>query len=150
MADTTTTERWLDRRALIEVHIQDWEAVLMTQPAPRDMINATSKLHAAQLQLLAVDIAEELEHTPTAEGRAALAMLVATADGSHVAAGQASKRLEELRAVRIAAEEDERRARLLATSPTEALTHLAIQLLQAPPGDRQWLADVLTTGKLPD
>lgn len=141
---------WDDRRDMIQDQINDFEALLELDILPRERINALTKLHAAQNRLVHLAIAEELERSDCPEHRARVSMVMATADGSHVAAGQASRELDRLVQDRLAREAAERERAILAASPTEALQTLAQQLLAAPQGDRSWLVAVLSSGRLPD
>ena len=144
--------RWDDKRALLLDQIEEWDALLEGEypPPPQHFINALTKRQSLQAALLHVDVAEELERTDDPEQRARISMVMAAADGSHVAAEKASRELAKLVQDRLAREAAERDRAILAASPTEALQTLAQQLLAAPQGDRSWLVAVLSSGRLPD
>jgi hypothetical protein len=144
--------RWDDRRALLDDQIAEWDALLEGEypPPAQHFINALTKRQALQSAILHVDVAEEMERTESAEERARIAMVMAAAAGSHIAAEKASRELDRLRQDRLAREAAEAERAALSTSPTEALQALARQLLTAPQGDRAWLAAVLSSGRLPD
>ena len=145
-----TATAWDDRRALVDDQIADFEALLDLDILARERINALTKLHALQNRRVHIDMAEELDRSDSAEHRAQVAMVMAAADGSHIASEKASRELDRLRQDRLAREAAEADRAAMSTSPTEALQSLARELLQAPQGDRAWLAAVLSSGRMPD